>query len=80
MSRLRWPDSTNSVSDDPGTVQNRAAALSPSISTISRLLGPSGGRSGVRYDIFITDDSHRDPTNLNDATATEDPQNVRTRH
>ena len=21
MSRLRWPDSTNSVSDDPGTVQ-----------------------------------------------------------
>ena len=22
MSRLRWPDSTNSVSDDPGTVQN----------------------------------------------------------
>ena len=22
MSRLRWPDSTNSVSDDPGTVQS----------------------------------------------------------
>ena len=26
MSRLRWPDSTNSVSDDPGTVQNPTSA------------------------------------------------------
>ena len=26
MSRLRWPDSTNSVSDDPGTVHRSVAA------------------------------------------------------
>ena len=34
MSRLRWPDSTNSVSDDPGTVHNayqKVAALIPKI-------------------------------------------------
>ena len=27
MSRLRWPDSTNSVSDDPGTVQSTATTV-----------------------------------------------------
>ena len=27
MSRLRWPDSTNSVSEKPGTIQNRPRCL-----------------------------------------------------
>ena len=27
MSRLRWPDSTNSVSEKPGTIQERETRL-----------------------------------------------------
>ena len=29
MSRLRWPDSTNSVSEKPGTIQYILLAVSP---------------------------------------------------
>ena len=27
MSRLRWPDSTNSVSEKPGTIQSAASSI-----------------------------------------------------
>ena len=59
MSRLRWPDSTNEVSEKPGTIQSRVKelfltdwSLRP-ISLSTMLLGllaagPATGQSGRR--------------------------------
>ena len=73
----------------PGPESVRLGALRtgprPRRPLIQQFHGFWGLLEGVRafvatYSSPTTHTISRDPTNLNDATATEDPQNVRTRH
>ena len=48
MSRLRWPDSTNSVSEKPGTIQSAKRPVTREPSAISIVtLGPRVGGGPV---------------------------------
>ena len=44
MSRLRWPDSTNSVSEKPGTIQLVAERSTVTIGLSTEVLLKTGGR------------------------------------
>ena len=50
MSRLRWPDSTNSVSDVPGTIQFEYAMLVALVALVS--LGAVTASGGSAEDIL----------------------------
>ena len=61
MSRLRWPDSTNSVSDVPGTIQCgkpvRQGIVRPGVKTSDRSLTSA---SRVRASTVAVPENHLD--------------------